>query len=70
MKTLYIGTEYNPEDRIKIDVTEDDYNRIHSASKPFTVMVTDVKTGHLLYISDEDFGLGCRCALRFNTELL
>jgi hypothetical protein len=61
-KTLWIGTNPDPDDRLQIQVNEADYEAVDDRSdEPFTV--TDQRTGRVLTVARGDCGLGCRCAL-------
>lgn len=60
---LWIGTHPDPDKRLRLDVSKDDYNRIPTSGTPGKVTVTDLRTNRRLIIRDADCGAGCRCAL-------
>ena len=72
MKTLYVGNQPDPEDRTKIEVSEEDFDavcRLITSRKPFRIGVLNHITGQHVLLADEDCGLGCRCALKFMGDM-
>ena len=61
----FIGTDPNPEDRVKIVVSASDARKQPEwgSVRPFTV--TDRLTGNCVQLRRADCGLGCQCALEF-----
>lgn len=63
-RKLYIGTEPEPNDRLIVEVTEEDYLRIAQAKgTPAIVKFEDALTQTQYRVRYADCGLRCRCAL-------
>lgn len=63
-KTLWIGTQPNPDDRLQIDVTEPDHIRVKQLVEiGEKVTVTDLRTGRRVTVARASCGLDCACAL-------
>ena len=66
--TIYIGSQHNPEDRITMQVSDDDYKRVLSmvGCKGVQIVVTDLVTGNDQYIKTASCGCDeCFCAIAF-----
>ena len=64
--TLYIGTQPEPEDRLKIEVSPEEYAQIppRGSRSNKAVQVIDQTTGSTYYVRRASCGLpNCRCAL-------
>lgn len=66
MKThkLWIGTQPNPDDRLIIEVSERDYNKVPVRNAVGTVTIKDVNTKEHYSVRRASCGLrNCNCAL-------
>lgn len=66
--TIYVGTQREPEDRLKIEVSKDEYKRISlpmgRGSANMRAWYTDVNTGVRYLVRRASCGLpNCLCAL-------
>ena len=62
--TLWIGTEPDPNDRLQIDVSEVDFNRVPIRGRRGSVTLTDLRTNRLLTVRRASCGIeSCFCAL-------
>ena len=61
---FYIGTQSEPEDRLLLEISEEDMAKCRpkKCGGPWKATVTDIKTGRQYDVEDADCGLGCRCA--------
>ena len=69
--TLYIGTQPEPEDRLKIEVSPEEYAQIppRGSQSNEAVQVIDQTTGNTYYVRRASCGLpNCRCALELATD--
>ena len=63
---LWIGNEPNPDDRVIIEVDEDEYREKYPPRDSDEVFeLTDTETGAIHRLQRIPCGLGCRCALGF-----
>lgn len=66
MPFFYIGNEPNPDDRLTVQVSPEEFDRVCKiihGKKPFEITISDVNTGTAYTVKDADCGLpSCRCA--------
>lgn len=68
-RKLWIGTEPEPNDRLIVEVSEEDYERIAAAKgTEHVVSFTDALTGTKYFVQYADCGASCRCALELVPE--
>ena len=66
MKTYYIGTQPDPEDRKQIQVSDEQAEDIDTAFyylSEDSILYVDTLDGQSLKLRRADCGAGCRCAL-------
>lgn len=63
-RKLFIGTEPEPLDRLIVEVSEFDYERISNAKGTSRIVkFTDALTGTAYRVRFTDCGASCKCAL-------
>jgi hypothetical protein len=66
-RTLWIGTEPEPDDRAKIEVSQEDYNFLDDLDRDDDkgLEVFDYRTSGYVRIRWASCGASCRCAMEF-----